>query len=39
MLSLYIVATKMNKNDEFEGLCVHGLLTNLQAFHFYFYQN
>ena len=38
MLSLYIVAAKINKNDEFEGLCVHGLLTNLQAFHFYLYD-
>jgi hypothetical protein len=28
----------MNKNAKFEGLRVHGLLTDLQAFHFYSYD-
>jgi len=28
----------MNKNAKFEGLRVYGLLTDLQAFHFYSYD-
>jgi hypothetical protein len=28
----------MNKNATFEGLRVHGLLTDLQTFHFYSYD-
>jgi hypothetical protein len=28
----------MNKNANFEGLRVHGLLTDLQTFHFYSYN-
>jgi len=31
-------AAEMNKNTTFEGLRVHGLLTNLQAFYFYSYD-
>jgi hypothetical protein len=38
MLSLYTAAAEMNKNAKFEGLRVHGLLTDLQAFHFYSYD-
>jgi hypothetical protein len=38
MLSLYTAAAEMNKNTTFEGLRVHGLLTNLQAFYFYSYD-
>ena len=38
MLSLYTAAAEMNKNAEFEGLRVYGLLTDLQSFHFYSYD-
>jgi hypothetical protein len=38
MLSLHTAAAEMNKNADFEGLRVHGLLTDLQAFHFYSYD-
>ena len=38
MLSLYTAAAEMNKKANFEGLRVHGLLTDLQAFHFYSYD-
>jgi hypothetical protein len=38
MLSLYTAAAEMNKKVNFEGLRVHGLLTDLQAFHFYSYD-
>ena len=38
MLSLYTATAGMNKKDEPEGLRVHGLLTDLQAFHFYSYD-
>lgn len=31
-------AAEMNKKIDFEGLRVHGLLTDLQAFHFYSYD-
>ncbi|KIK08823.1 hypothetical protein K443DRAFT_671881 [Laccaria amethystina LaAM-08-1] len=31
-------AAEMNKNANFEGLRVHGLLTDLQTFHFYSYD-
>ncbi|KAN0078375.1 hypothetical protein V8E55_010432 [Tylopilus felleus] len=31
-------AAEMNKKVDFEGLRVHGLLTDLQAFHFYSYD-
>ncbi|KAF8694520.1 hypothetical protein AX14_002040 [Amanita brunnescens Koide BX004] len=38
-LFLELLATAgMNKKDEPEGLRVHGLLTDLQAFHFYSYD-
>ena len=38
MLSLYTAAAEMNKKVNFEGLHVHGLLTDLEAFHFYSYD-
>jgi hypothetical protein len=38
MLSLHTAAAEMNKNANFEGLRVHGLLTDLQTFHFYSYD-
>ena len=38
MLSLYTAAAEMNKKANFKGLRVHGLLTDLQAFHFYSYD-
>ena len=31
MLSLYTAAAEMNKNANFEGMHVHGLLTDLQV--------
>ncbi|KAF8337140.1 hypothetical protein F5887DRAFT_985413 [Amanita rubescens] len=33
-----LAAAEMNKKVDFEGLRVHGLLTDLQAFHFYSYD-
>ena len=38
MLSFYTAAAEMNKKVDFEGLRVHGLLTDLQAFRFYSYD-
>ena len=38
MLSLYTAAAEMNKKVTCKGLRVHGLLTDLQAFHFYSYD-
>jgi hypothetical protein len=35
---LYTAAAEMNKYAKFEGIRVHGLLTNLDSFHFYSYD-
>ncbi len=34
-LNLYTAAAEQNKNAEFEGLRIHGLLTDLRTFYFY----
>ncbi len=38
MLNLYTAAAEMNKSGKFEGLRIHGLLTDLETFHFYSYD-
>jgi hypothetical protein len=35
---LYTAAAEMNKDAKSEGLCVHGLLTDLTSFCFYSYN-
>lgn len=35
---MYTAAAEMNKNAIFEGLRVHGLITDLETFHFYSYD-
>lgn len=35
---MYTAAAEMNKKVKYEGLRVHGLLTDLQTFHFYSYN-
>jgi hypothetical protein len=37
-LSMHTAAAEMNKKATFEGLRVHGLLTDLVSFHFYSYD-
>jgi hypothetical protein len=34
----YAATTKSNKEADFEGLCVYGILTNLTRFAFYSYD-
>lgn len=38
MLSLHAAAAKINKNLNFDGLHVHGLLADMETFHFYSYD-
>lgn len=38
MLSLHAAAAKINKNLNFDGLRVHGLLADMETFHFYSYD-